>query len=1085
MKKLFLILLGFLLAWNVQAQEAEYFQDGLETEQFTLFPVTILTNPVPEKGRIEIKTDGKLFVSDGIRWIPAGGVQSVNGLTDTVQLNLSVSRTGNDISVQITGANPIVFNVEDGDGDSTNEYQNLSLGIKSGTVQPVNIENGAGVNIDVADNDNDPTNELDNTDEQDLSFNLGTGDLSISGGNGTNLDGRYIPLSSGDDFVDKVSAEDIGGKKTFKDEMVIENNGGSNILTIKNTTSTVGVLTDIKIQAKNNNGDLVDAATLTTQLQNGTPGAEESEFTIGVKNASYAFRRDGKFRTKALTIWDGAGSGKWLGSDASGNASWKDLPLIDLKLLGNELSITNDLSTVDLTKYLDNTDDQNLNLSGDILSLESDPTAVDLSPYKDNTDEQDLSFNSSTGDLSISGGNGANLDGRYVRSAEKGIANGVANLDGSGKIYPTQLPAIAFTDVYQVATIAIRDDLVAKEGDVAIVADIGNGEPNTYIWDDIEWVELKKPADNVSSVNGQSGVVSLTTSDIPEGTNKYYTSARVNADAPNVTLSGESYLSMVNQAITANKINLSSHVTGTLADVSLSSNVALKNIDNNFTTQTITANGATATTLRLNNTGVNGREWWISSGQPGIGNNGFTIRDNTALADRLYIDNDGNINNISGEYQLNGTSINTAGTLSNVVYSDGTGGDRFVFGDNNRATLRMGNVASTSLTKSGSYYSVNLTDKPSGTSSFGFLNISMYSNGTSSNSGVGWMGIYADENADRFFMRRGIGINAASTTFGDWRELYHTGNSNNSTTPWNAQTYSIAGTTVIDNNRNYTGGSGIFTGQLDIGATVNTGQSRDVLEFTNPLLATQKLAKITCGNINSANQFIGFEVNEGSTFNNLIERLRVTTGGIGVTGNVTTEGDLIINNEVGGRNLTIEASTDGSRHIFRSTNTISGYSFQNNTETLLNISAGGVLNGFDNWTTTGTVTATDVSTTSDIRLKANMNPVKDLKKFDDIDFISYYLRSDSTKRLRYGVKAQDLEKIAPEMVYTTQDSLQTKSVSYQSLLIAKVARQDQIIKQQTQDLSDLKSMVYLSYLFIGLAFVLLLKVKGRRRKEKV
>jgi hypothetical protein len=255
--------------------------------------------------------------------------------------------------------------------------------------------------------------------------------------------------------------------------------------------------------------------------------------------------------------------------------------------------------------------------------------------------------------------------------------------------------------------------------------------------------------------------------------------------------------------------------------------------------------------------------------------------------------------------------------------------------------------------------------------------------------------------------------------------------------------YQVGGQTVIDNSRNFTGGSGIFTGQLDIGATANTGQSRDVLEFINPLLTTQKLAKITCGNISGANQFIGFEVNEGSAFNNLVERLRVTTGGIDVTGSVTTEGDLIINNEVGGRNLTIEASPDGSRHIFRSTNTISGYSFQNNTETLLNISAGGVLNGFDNWTTTGTVTAANFILSSDETLKNFKDEV--LPDLSGVAIRKFNYKDDESKRDRYGVSAQELQKVAPEMVYENEAG--KLQVGYIDFLLAKIDNLECRIKE--------------------------------------
>lgn len=124
-----------------------------------------------------------------------------------------------------------------------------------------------------------------------------------------------------------------------------------------------------------------------------------------------------------------------------------------------------------------------------------------------------------------------------IASTEKGAANGVATLDANSKIPTAQLPALAITDVFVVADIAARDALVigagdgeVQEGDVIIVTDAGSGQPDTFIYDGATYQILQKPADLVSSVNGQTGVVLLDSDDISEGAvNLYYTSARFDA----------------------------------------------------------------------------------------------------------------------------------------------------------------------------------------------------------------------------------------------------------------------------------------------------------------------------------------------------------------------------------------------------------------------------------------------------------------------------------------------------------------------------------------------------------------------------
>lgn len=113
---------------------------------------------------------------------------------------------------------------------------------------------------------------------------------------------------------------------------------------------------------------------------------------------------------------------------------------------------------------------------------------------------------------------------------QKAQPNGLATLDGGGKIPSNQLPALAISEVYVVADIAARDALTVQSGDVAKVVDAdGSGNPNSYIYDGSVWVDLKSD-DLVDSVNGYIGNVVLITTDVAEGTNLYYTETRVDAN---------------------------------------------------------------------------------------------------------------------------------------------------------------------------------------------------------------------------------------------------------------------------------------------------------------------------------------------------------------------------------------------------------------------------------------------------------------------------------------------------------------------------------------------------------------------------
>ena len=94
-------------------------------------------------------------------------------------------------------------------------------------------------------------------------------------------------------------------------------------------------------------------------------------------------------------------------------------------------------------------------------------------------------------------------------------------------------------------------------------------------------------------------------------------------------------------------------------------------------------------------------------------------------------------------------------------------------------------------------------------------------------------------------------------------------------------------------------------------------------------------------------------------------------------------------------------------------------------------------------TITGSLTATDFILSSDKRLKDN------IKKLDtvglDIEYKSFIFKSEPDQE-RFGVIAQELEKVAPELV--REDANGFKAVSYTDLLVREV----NALKQANNDL---------------------------------
>jgi len=101
-------------------------------------------------------------------------------------------------------------------------------------------------------------------------------------------------------------------------------------------------------------------------------------------------------------------------------------------------------------------------------------------------------------------------------------------LDLDGKLDESILPAIAITEVFSVNSQADMLALVAQTGGVAVRTDINKSfilsqSPASTL---ANWIELRTPTDSVLSVNNKTGAVTLTTSDISEGSNLYFTNSR-------------------------------------------------------------------------------------------------------------------------------------------------------------------------------------------------------------------------------------------------------------------------------------------------------------------------------------------------------------------------------------------------------------------------------------------------------------------------------------------------------------------------------------------------------------------------------
>lgn len=125
-----------------------------------------------------------------------------------------------------------------------------------------------------------------------------------------------------------------------------------------------------------------------------------------------------------------------------------------------------------------------------------------------------------------------------ISSSEKGAANGVATLDGGGKVPVSQLPnsIMEYQGTWNASTNSpTLADGVGSTGDVYRVTvsgtqNLGSGNISFVVGDyaiynGTTW-EKADTTDSVASVNGQTGVVVLDTGDLAEDGNLFFTDER-------------------------------------------------------------------------------------------------------------------------------------------------------------------------------------------------------------------------------------------------------------------------------------------------------------------------------------------------------------------------------------------------------------------------------------------------------------------------------------------------------------------------------------------------------------------------------
>jgi hypothetical protein len=210
--------------------------------------------------------------------------------------------------------------------------------------------------------------------------------------------------------------------------------------------------------------------------------------------------------------------------------------------------------------------------------------------------------------VAITGGtmSGVAITG-YIPTTQKGTANGVATLDAGGKVPVSELPAavlgaLSYQGTWDASTnTPTLTSSVGTKGYYYVVSVAGNTDLNGITdWLVGDWAvyngSIWQKVDNtetVTSVNGQTGAVTLTTTNIAEGTNLYYTDVRARAsNSAGTGISYDSATGVITNSAPDQTVSITgagtSVVTGTYPNFTVTST--------DSTTGTVTSVAATAGT---------------------------------------------------------------------------------------------------------------------------------------------------------------------------------------------------------------------------------------------------------------------------------------------------------------------------------------------------------------------------------------------------------------------------------------------------------------------------------------------------------
>ena len=225
----------------------------------------------------------------------------------------------------------------------------------------------------------------------------------------------------------------------------------------------------------------------------------------------------------------------------------------------------------------------------------------------------------------------------------------------------------------------------------------------------------------------------------------------------------------------------------------------------------------------------------------------------------------------------------------------------------------------------------------------------------------------------------------------------------------------------------------------------------------------------------------GLTGNTGPAGSQGIQGVKGNTGSTGPTGPTGNDGSAGTNGAQGIQGIKGDTGASGSQGIQGATG-LRGLPGSDANVTKANVEAvltgalsshthdylplsGGTLSGALNGTSASFSSSVSASNfcDSDSRLKYLLGVLTpaDYNKISSLRFHKYSFKSDTTNTLRYGVVAQEIEEILPELVHTNEQGM--KSVNYIDMLVLLVAQQKEAIEFLNNRVKELENNNHFNY----------------------